>query len=215
MTVMTSDATLLYPARKGPRPMTAEDLWAIPRVGAPAPAPDGSCCVVAVTTYDLEKNEGRGRLWLVPARGGEPRPLTAPESGASEPALSPDGRRLAFVRKLDQAKPQLYLMPLDGGEPRRLTDLPLGVFDPKWLPDGSGLVFASMLLKGHLTPEATAASSRSRIGRDQYSGCPAMTIIRRPFASSGWSSRSMSAMYSTSRPARSIQRMNWSSQRRR
>jgi nicotinamide-nucleotide amidase len=48
-------------------------------------------------------------------------------------------------------------MPLAGGEARKLTDLPLGVFDPRWMPDGSGLIVASMLIKGHFTPEATAA----------------------------------------------------------
>jgi dipeptidyl aminopeptidase/acylaminoacyl peptidase len=161
MTVTISPTTTLYPARKGPRPMTAEDLWTIPRVGSPAPAPDGSACAVSVTTYDLEKNEGRGRIWLVPLRG-EPRPLTAPEFSSTEPVFSPDGRSLAFVRKVDKGKAQLFVMPTDGGEPRKLTSLPLGVFDPRWLPDGSGIVFASMLVKGHLTPEATAVEVERR-----------------------------------------------------
>ncbi|HEY2955412.1 MAG TPA: S9 family peptidase [Candidatus Eisenbacteria bacterium] len=162
MTVMTSTSTVVYPARKGPRAFTAEDLWAIPRVGAPAVAPDGRLLAVPVTTYDLEKNEGRGRIWLVPAAGGEPRALTAPEHSSLQPAFSPDGRELAFVRKADKGKLQLFLMPVDGGEPRKLTDLPLGVFDPSWLPDGSGIVFAAMVLKGHFTPEATAAELERR-----------------------------------------------------
>ena len=162
MSVMTSPATVLHAARKGPRPFTAEDLWAIPRVGAPVPSPDGRTLAVAVTTYDLEKNEGRGRIWLLPASGGEPRPLTAPEHASQQPAFSPDGRQLVFTRKAEKGKPQLYLMPVDGGEPRRLTDLPLGAFDPRWLPDGSGIVFGAMVLKGHFTPEATAAEFERR-----------------------------------------------------
>jgi dipeptidyl aminopeptidase/acylaminoacyl peptidase len=162
MSVMTTPSTVLYPARKGPRPFTAEDLWAIPRVGAPVPSPDGATLAVPVTTYDIEKNEGRGRIWLVPAKGGEPRPLTAPEFSSGSPAFAPDGRRLAFTRKADKGKSQLYVMPLDGGEPQRLTDLPLGAFDPKWLPDGTGIVFGTMLIKGHLTPEATAAEIERR-----------------------------------------------------
>ena len=162
MSVMTSPSTVLYPARKGPRPFTAEDLWAIPRVGAPVPAHDGRTFAVVVTTYDLEKNEGRGRIWLAPATGGEPRALTAPEHSSQQPVFSPDGRQLAFTRKGDKGRSQLFLMPVDGGEPRKLTDLPLGVFDPKWLPDGSGLVFAAMVLKGHFTPEATSPELRRR-----------------------------------------------------
>jgi dipeptidyl aminopeptidase/acylaminoacyl peptidase len=162
MSVMTSPSTVLYAARKGPRPFTAEDLWAIPRVGGPVPSPDGRTLAVAVTSYDLEKNEGRGRIWLVPSAGGTPRALTAPEHSSTQPAFSPDGRQLAFTRKGEKGKPQLHVMPLDGGEPRRLTELPLGVFDPKWLPDGSGIVFAAMVLKGHFSPAATAAELERR-----------------------------------------------------
>ncbi len=174
MTVTSTPTTTLYPARKRSRPMTAEDLWTLPRVGAPAPSPDGRALAVPVTTYDLEKNEGRTRIWLVPADGGEPRALTSAELSSGEPRFSPDGKRLAFTRKDGPAsapgghpagatgKPQLFVMPLDGGEPERLTSLPLGVFDPTWLPDGSGIVFGAKVIKGHWTPEATAAELERR-----------------------------------------------------
>jgi dipeptidyl aminopeptidase/acylaminoacyl peptidase len=149
--------TPVHPAREGPRPMTAEDLWAIPRVGAPSFAPDGRALVVPVTTFDLEKNEGRGRIWRVPLDGGDPVALTSPEAASASPRISPDGRRLAFTRKDDKGKPQLFVLPLDGGEAQRVTSFPLGVFDPTWLPDGSGVVFGAGVLAGHATPEATAA----------------------------------------------------------
>jgi dipeptidyl aminopeptidase/acylaminoacyl peptidase len=162
MSVMTFPSTTLYPARKGERPLTAEDMWAIPRVGSPVPSPDGARLAVTVTTYDVEKNAGKGRIWLVPARGGEPRALTSPELSSGDPAFSPDGRRLAFTRKVDGGKGQLHVMPLDGGEAQKMTDLPLGVFDPTWLPDGSGIVFGTWLINGHLTPEATKAEIERR-----------------------------------------------------
>ncbi|HTO89853.1 MAG TPA: S9 family peptidase [Candidatus Sulfotelmatobacter sp.] len=173
MSVMTTPETVLHAARKGPRPMTAEDLWAIPRVGAPIPSPDGSRLAVAVTTYDLEKNEGRSRLWILPAMGGEPVAFTGADMSSSEPAFSPDGKRLAFIRKGASAakdakseagagKPQLFVMPLDGGEPRQVTRLPLGAFDPTWLPDGKRVVVAGALLKGHLTVEKTASELERR-----------------------------------------------------
>jgi dipeptidyl aminopeptidase/acylaminoacyl peptidase len=162
MSVMTIPSTTLYPAKQGERSLAAEDLWAVPRVGSPVPSPDGALLAVSVTTYDLEKNAGKGRIWLVPARGGEPRALTSAETSSAEPAFSPDGRRLAFVRKADGGKAQLHVMPLDGGEAQKLTDLPLGAFDPTWLPDGSGIVFGTTLIKGHLTPEATKAELERR-----------------------------------------------------
>ena len=164
MSVMTLPSTTLYPARKGERPITAQDIWSIPRVGTPVPSPDGTLLAVTVTTYDLEKNAGKGRIWLAPTsgKGGEPRALTSPEFSSSEPAFSPDGKRLAFTRKAEGGKPQLFLMPLDGGEAQKLTDLPLGAFDPSWLPDGSGIVFGAALIRGHLTAEATKTELERR-----------------------------------------------------
>ncbi len=174
MSVMTTPDTLLHPARKGPRPMTPEDLWAIPRVGAPSPSKDGARLAVPVTTYDVEANEGRTRIWIVPADGsGEPVAMTSADVSSSEPAFSPDGRFLAFIRKsaatgndgkpaMGGGKTQLWILPLEGGEPRCVTRLPLGAFDPTWLPDGSGLIVVGMLLKGHLTIEATAKEMERR-----------------------------------------------------
>ncbi len=161
MTVMTPAMSTLYPARKAARAMTAEDLWAIPRVGAPVISPDGSWLAVGVTTYDLEKNEGRGRIWRVWAKGGDPIPLTSAETSSAEGAISPDGTQLAFTRKADSpmatGKRQMFVLPLTGGEARRVTDLPLGAADPRWMPDGKGLVFVAPLIRGHATIEATKA----------------------------------------------------------
>ena len=124
------------------RPITAEDLWRLPRVGAPEPTPDGTSLIVPVTTYTIETNEATTRLWRVPAdaheagKGGRSdpaRPLTTGDASSGQVAVSPDGSRMAFVRKPGgQAKgngtdsgphhpdtPQLYIMALDGGEPER------------------------------------------------------------------------------------------------
>ena len=165
MPVSTRTLRALYPAvRPAGRPLTAEDLWRIPRVGAASPAPDGSWAVVPVTAYDLEKNEGRTRLWMVSATGAfEPRPLTSPEMSSTAPRVSPDGSRLAFVRRREKAeKAQLFVLPLEGGEAEKVTDLPLGVIDPRWFPDGKRIAFLAPLLKGHLTIEKTKARIEER-----------------------------------------------------
>ena len=154
--------TPVHPARRGTRPVTAEDLWTTPRVGAPVAFPDGRALLVPVTQWNLERNEARTRFHRVPLDGGPATAITSPDVSAAEPRVSPDGRRLAFTRKDANGRAQLMLMPLDGGEARRLTELPLGVFDPRWLPDGSGILFGSWLLKGHLTHEATEAELKRR-----------------------------------------------------
>ncbi|HVP40183.1 MAG TPA: S9 family peptidase [Candidatus Saccharimonadales bacterium] len=137
------------------RPLTVEDLWALDRVAPPAISPDGALVVVPVTRYDLEKNEGRTRLWALPGGGGEARALTAEDVSSREPAVSPDGRRLAFVRARDKDKPQLHVMPLDGGEAVKLTDLPLGCSDPHWLPDSRRVALLVPLLREAPTVEGT------------------------------------------------------------
>src|SRR5262245_11176738 len=168
MAVTSAPVSTLHPARRGTRPVNAEDLWTLPRVGAPAAFPDGKELVVPVTRWNLEKNESRTQLFRVSlgvpgaAGSGAPIAITSPDVSASEPRVSPDGKQLAFTRKDANSKTQLMLMSLQGGEPRKLTDLPLGVFDPRWLPDGSGIVFGSMVINGHFTAEQTAAEIKRR-----------------------------------------------------
>lgn len=128
------------------RPITSEDLWSMARVGAPTPSPDGTFALAPITTYDMAANKGRTRLWRVPLAELPPTPLTAPEVSSDQPAFSPDGQWLAFVRRKDGEKSQIYRMPLGGGEAEKLTDLPLGAGDPKWFPDGKRLVFVSSVI---------------------------------------------------------------------
>jgi len=173
------------------RPITVEDLWALPRVGAPVPSPDGKHVIVPVTTYSMEANEGTTRLWLVPsdaveAGTGVPndpaRPLTTAESSSTQAAWSPDGRRIAFVRKPGggsggataaggpSAKtrpqytdlPQLHVIAVDGGEAERLTDLRFGAADPRWFPDGRRVAFIAEVYADAPSIEATAKRAKER-----------------------------------------------------
>jgi Tol biopolymer transport system component len=57
--------------------------------------------------------------------------------GIVRPAISPDGRQVAFVALGD-----LYLLDI-GGSPRKLTDDPHMELDPAWSPDGRQLVYSS------------------------------------------------------------------------
>jgi dipeptidyl aminopeptidase/acylaminoacyl peptidase len=145
-----------------PGPFTVETLWAIRRVGAPAASSDGSVIVAPVTSYDMETNESKTRLYRLFADGGDPRPLTSAEGSAGDPAVSPDRTRVAFVRKDDKGKGQLAVMPLDGGEAEILTDMPLGVIDPKWFPDGKRIAFLGYVLADAPTPEGTKKLQEER-----------------------------------------------------
>ncbi|MCW5765730.1 MAG: PD40 domain-containing protein [Phycisphaeraceae bacterium] len=92
----------------------------------------GSTTIVFVT---------EGDLWKVPVAGGVATRLTSHPGDESQPAISPDGSRVAFTAEYDGTQ-EIYVMPLAGGQPRRLT------FDgsPRcgvagWTPDGKVLAF--------------------------------------------------------------------------
>src|SRR5690242_12084215 len=114
MAVTSAPVSTLHPARRGTRPITAEDLWTLPRVGAPQAFPDGKALVVPVTRWNVEKNESRTQLYRVPigapGEPGAPVAITTPDASASEPRVSPDGKQLAFTRKDANGKAQLMLM---------------------------------------------------------------------------------------------------------
>jgi len=54
------------------------------------------------------------------------------------PALSPDGKRIAF-----SALNKLYVMDLPGGNARRLTNSVIGEFMPSWSPDGRYVAYVT------------------------------------------------------------------------
>jgi tricorn protease len=74
-------------------------------------------------------------LWRVDAKGGIARRLTAGLGEPSTPALSPDGRSLAFVGR-DEQHPEVYLMSAEGGVARRMTWLGPDVMVRGFTPDG-------------------------------------------------------------------------------
>lgn len=169
------------------RPMTIDDMWALPRVGNPQPSLDGKWIAVTVSTASMEDNKQTSRIWLLPSdakvagsgRSKDPaRPLTAEGASSGQPAWSPDGKRLLYVRKPGGTarsegskstatpaypdKPQLYLLSLAGGEPERLTDLPLGVADPLWFPDGRRAAFLAPVMADAPGLEQTAKRVKER-----------------------------------------------------
>jgi Tol biopolymer transport system component len=61
--------------------------------------------------------------------------------GASSPALSPDGRRLAVSLRGD-----IWIFELDRGVLSRVTNGPTPDFSPSWLPDGQRVIFHRALV---------------------------------------------------------------------
>jgi dipeptidyl aminopeptidase/acylaminoacyl peptidase len=75
------------------------------------------------------------QIWAVPAAGGAPTLV----GEGDDPAISPDGRRVAFTRDH-----KIFLAPTDGSHPAELAFFARGTSEaPAWSPDGRTLAFVS------------------------------------------------------------------------
>ncbi len=92
------------------------------------------------------------RLLRVSVDDGEQQPVLQEPEGISngdvEPAVSPDGHSLAFVRLSSLRRGDLYVAPISGdrstvGEPKRITSDNADLGAPAWTASGQELVFSS------------------------------------------------------------------------
>lgn len=115
------------------RPITAQDLWAVKRLGPPALSPDGQRAVYSVQEWSIEKNKPTASLWLTDLGSGTTRRLTTQQGSDGSPDWSDDGKRIAFISKRgDDEAAALYVMHVDGGEAEEILELAYGIREPKW-----------------------------------------------------------------------------------
>ena len=85
-----------------PRPIAADDLFAIQLVSDPRLSPDGQRVAYVVTRLDRDADDYRSAIWLAPLEGGEPIQLTSGVARDSTPRWSPDGKYLLFLRAIEK-----------------------------------------------------------------------------------------------------------------
>jgi Tol biopolymer transport system component len=127
--------------------------------------PDGKWLAVADTASPGEPDA----LFLLSVESGEKTRLTSPPQKCNDasPAVSPDGRTLAFNRFAGRNIADLFLVQLaenliPSGEPSRLTFENRYSAGPAWTPDGRAIVFSSGTSR---TPGLWEIAPSGRAGR--------------------------------------------------
>jgi dipeptidyl aminopeptidase/acylaminoacyl peptidase len=158
-------APVVY-AQNGTELVQVTDLLKIKTVGNITATKDGSRVAFTVTSVEPDaahKEDYRYVTQVYTVSTAEPYTLvqlTTAKEGASQPAWSPDGSELAFVRAVD-GKPQIFLISMEGGEPRQLTKYKYGASNPKWSPDGNKILFSSSIALNDYLKDSLLNASKS------------------------------------------------------
>ncbi|MFE6161558.1 serine hydrolase [Streptomyces sp. NPDC056486] len=178
---LSPDGTrIAYVLRTADREHDREEraLWTVPTGGgaarrltrgpvdtAPAWSPDGRSIAF------LRGGDGPSQLWLLPADGGEPEPVTNLPAGAGAPLWSPDGTAIAFPAPVESTpgpeataapvvadrldyktdghgffgtvRSHLHILDLESREVRQVTHGDWHAGSPAWSPDGRSLAFCA------------------------------------------------------------------------
>ncbi|MEJ1200458.1 MULTISPECIES: serine hydrolase [unclassified Streptomyces] len=132
---------------------------------APAWSPDGRWIAF------LRGGDGPPQLWLLPAEGGEPEPVTDLPAGAGAPVWSPDGTAIAFPAPVDSDR---------GTAPPGNTPAPVVTDRLGYKADGPGL-WGTVRNHLHLVDVGSRAVRQVTHG-DWHAGTPAWSPDGRSLA---------------------------------
>jgi dipeptidyl aminopeptidase/acylaminoacyl peptidase len=165
------------------RNLQVDDLFRVKTLGDPQVSPDGRWVAYTIATASLKEDKTETQVWMAPADGGEPLPMTAAGTSASQPRFSPDGKYLAFLaarpeegEAKDDAKTQVWLLDRRGGEAQRLTEVPQGVDGFEWAPDGKRVV---LLIKDPSPEEIEAQQHKEAGTKPVRPKAPPVSVVER------------------------------------
>jgi Tol biopolymer transport system component len=120
------------------RPLSVEDLWNMKRVGSFIVSPDGKMIAFELASYNMENNKGNTDIYIMGADGKDVRPLKNSGTNETEPAFTPDGKKISFIRD-----GQIWLCNLDGTGEEKLTYIYTEASGYRWSSDGKKILFVS------------------------------------------------------------------------
>jgi dipeptidyl aminopeptidase/acylaminoacyl peptidase len=155
--------------------VTPDDYFRLGDVGGPRISPDGRWIAYTVGTQDLEADESSSRIWMVPAAGGDPIPLSAKGESSSSPRWSPDGKYLGFLSSRNEGKTQVWTLFREGGEAVQRTDTAQEVNSFEWSPDSKKL----LLVMRDPKPEELEAKEAEEKGETYEKKTPPPWVVTR------------------------------------
>ena len=117
-----------------------EEYLALKDISEVALSPEGHFIAYTITSNDLEKDDQKSVVWMIPAAGGDAVRMSSVDSSASSPKWSPDGKSLAILSDRKDEIDQVWLFDRRGGDAQKLTELPQGVDSFEWSPDSERLL---------------------------------------------------------------------------
>ena len=109
-------------------------------VGSPSAAPDGRWVAFQRASAG-SAGAGPPFVYVIPLDGSKPaRRVTRGTAPEIDPAWSPDGRRIAFARRI-HGQFDLFSARPDGSDAKQVTATPVDELSPAWSPDGERLAF--------------------------------------------------------------------------
>ncbi len=135
---------LMSPDGSGVRTLLSPEAFADPRTPCHAVTPGGWLPDGERLVFQGSAAETRAiKVCAVNLDGTDLEVIRSDEEVMNvSPAVSPDGRHIAFSSNRDDNL-EIYVMNADGGHLRRLTDHPGRDDQPTWSPDGQWIAFSS------------------------------------------------------------------------
>ncbi len=128
----------------GTKVMTPETLWAMGRVSASAPSPDGKHVVYQVGYYSVKENKSHHVLYIINKEGGAATLLTKGDGNETDPAWIDGGKRIAFL-SAKSGSMQVWSMCPDGTDRQQMTHDKSDIEGFKFSPDGKKVILIKSL----------------------------------------------------------------------
>lgn len=134
--------------------LTPELLWELDRVGSPVASPDGKWIAFTVTDYNWRQNSGRTDIYLMPAKGGEAKKLTANQTNSCwHPEWRPDGKYIGFLTVMGDGPQMMELDPENPDNNRPVTSHPGGITGFHYAKSMNRIVFSAQVKLDKTTQE--------------------------------------------------------------